>query len=79
MLLDFIKMSNAGIDYFDFQEVKKDGKCGYRYLLCRPLTDPQREFLSQYSNVIIGTARNRYAPEIRHDTVILMDEDSLDT
>ena len=65
-----------GIKYFAFSRVTNTntGEKGYKYILCDPLTDEQKEFLAQFKNVIISSATYKYAPEIKHDTVILMDK-----
>lgn len=69
------------IDYLDsidnsyhaFQKVKGDKGIGYRYVLSEPLTQEQKDYLKQYSNVVINSAQHKYAPEIKYDTVILLD------
>lgn len=44
---------------------------GVRFILCRDLTDDETAYLQEFDNVHFGTATYRYAPEIRHPTVIL--------
>ena len=65
-----------GIQYHAFQRITNTTtkEKGYRYILCDPLTDEQKEALKQFKNVIISSCSYRYAPEINHDTVILMDK-----
>ena len=71
--LTFSKMIEMGIEYFDFQDVSKGEKTGTRYILDKPLTMLQRAKLQEYSNVIISSCSYKYAPEITHDTIILLD------
>lgn len=69
-------MCALGIFYFASQRVKDPdtGERGTRYTLDKPLTQEQRAALELYSNVLISSCRAKYAPEIRHDTVILFDK-----
>ena len=71
--LTFSKMIEMGIEYFDFREVSNGEKTGTRYILDKPLTTLQRAKLQKYSNVIISSCSYKYAPEITHDTIILLD------
>lgn len=72
--LPFSKMIEMGIEYFDFREVSNGEKTGTRYTLDKPLTTLQRVKLQEYSNVIISSCSYKYAPEITHDTIILLDK-----
>ena len=64
-----------GIEYHSFARVKnKEGMKGWRYTLCKSLTDEQREVLAKFKNVVLSSCQHRYAPEIRHDVVILTDK-----
>lgn len=75
--LDIFDLYDMGIEYHDFQRVtKRDTKeKGYRYTLSKPLTDSQREQVMRYKNVILGgSCHYKYAPEIRYETLILMDK-----
>lgn len=65
----------VGMQYFAFSRVrdKATGERGYRYILDKPVTDAQRQALAWAENIVWGTAQYRYAPEIVHDTVILLD------
>lgn len=64
-----------GIEYHSFARVKnKEGMKGWRYTLCKSLTDEQREVLGMFKNVVLSSCQHRYAPEIRHDVVILTDK-----
>lgn len=65
----------TGMQYFDFARVRNaaTGERGYRYMLCKPATDAQRQALTWAKNIVWGTAQYRYAPEIVHDTIILLD------
>ena len=61
--------------YHDFHRVKDvDGNKGFRYILNKPLTDERRNQLYAFSNVRISSCVHKYAPEIRYDTVILLDK-----
>lgn len=72
-LYHFSDLINDGIMFFNFMSVKdNNGKKGIRYLLSNPLTEDQKEKLSKYDNVIISSAVYRYAPEIKHDSIILL-------
>lgn len=75
---DFLKfLDSIGSSYSGFTRVHKDedGKryYGYRYTLTTKLTDEQKRELTKYSNVEIGDATYRYAPEISYSTVVLID------
>lgn len=72
--LTFSKMIEMGIEYFYFQDVSNGEKTGTRYTLDKPLTTLQRVKLQEYSNVIISSCSYKYAPEITHDTIILLDK-----
>lgn len=69
-------LCSLGIVYFASQRVKDPdtGERGTRYVLDTPLTWDQKTALWNYSNVFISSCRHRYAPEIRHDTIILFDK-----
>ena len=71
-ILDLIRLN---VDYFKFERVKNaEGKRGTRYTLEKPLTDSQLEYLSQFKNVITSSCTYRYAPEIQHQVVIILDK-----
>ena len=46
---------------------------GTRYILGKPMTKQQEEYIKQFKNVVISTAQYRWAPEIKHQTIILTD------
>ena len=71
--LDFYTMIEMDIEYFDFRDVSNGEKTGTRYILDKPLSTLQRAKLQKYSNVIISSCTYKYAPEITHDTIILLD------
>lgn len=54
--------------------VTKDGRKGVRYMLYRPLGERQIRSLAKYSNVKLSVARYRYAPEITHDCVTILED-----
>ena len=59
--------------YFDFMHVKDGNENkGVKFLLSDPLTESQKEKLSKYDNIIISSVSYKYAPEIKHDTIILL-------
>ena len=65
----------AGIEYCAFQRIRNlDGVSGYRYILDKPLTKSQKEFVSKFKNTIVSSCGYRYAPEIRHETLTLFDK-----
>ena len=70
-ILDLIRLN---VEYFKYEHVKNsEGKKGTRYTLEKPLTDSQLEYLSQFKNVILSTCNYRYAPEIEHQVVIILE------
>ena len=72
-LYHFHNMIQDNIEYFDFQYVSNNqGQKGTRYLLSNPLTEEQKNKLEKYDNVIISECHYRYAPEIKHTTLILL-------
>ena len=71
-IMDLIRVN---VEYFKFERVKNaEGKRGTRYTLEKPLTDSQVEHLSQFKNVILSTCNYRYAPELEHQVVIILDK-----
>lgn len=61
--------------WYAFSRVSNSkGQKGWRYVLCSPLTEEQRESLAKWKNIVISSCSHRYAPEITHDTVILLDK-----
>lgn len=69
-------LSLNGIRFFAYSRVKnpETGERGYRYILTNPLTVEQKAVLAQFKNVIISSAVYRYAQEIEHETIILLDK-----
>lgn len=69
-------MLDAGIEYIDFQRVtnKKTGVKGWRYILENPLTEKQVAIINSFKNTVISSCQYRYAPEIKHDTLIILDK-----
>lgn len=64
-----------GIDYGYSARVKNaDGEKGWRYVLDKPLTPEQEKAVRSFKNTIISTATYRYAPEIVHQTIIMLDK-----
>ena len=63
--------------YFDFVRfsISRNGKRYYawKYILSKDLSDEQRNYLKSFSNVSIGNAVYKYAPEIKNDTVNIFD------
>ncbi len=67
-----------GIEWFDAHRCKRTDEAGKvirgtRYILEKPMTEHQEEYLKQFKNVVVSTAKYRYAPEIKHQTIILTD------
>ncbi len=69
--VDYLDSIDNG--YTGFAKVTGNKGSGYRYTLSNKLTREQHDYLAQYDNVDFGTAQYRYAPEIKYDTVILLD------
>lgn len=69
--VDYLDSIDNG--YTGFARVTGNKGSGYRYTLSDKLTREQHDYLAQYDNVDFGTAQYRYAPEIKYDTVILLD------
>lgn len=71
-ILDLIRLN---VEYFKFERVKNsEGKKGTRYTLEKPLNESQSTYLSQFKNVILSTCSYRYAPEIKHQVLIILDK-----
>lgn len=70
--VDYLDSIDNG--YTGFAKVTGNKGSGYRYTLSNKLTREQHDYLAQYDNVDFGIAQYRYAPEIKHDTVILLDK-----
>ncbi len=70
--IDFRDFGKYGINYIAFQRVKNfNGVRGTRYILDKKLTPEQETAVRSWKNVTIGSATNRYAPEIKYNTVTL--------
>ena len=69
--VDYLDSIDNG--YTGFAKVTGNKGSGYRYTLSNKLTREQHDYLAQYDNVDFGIAQYRYAPEIKYDTVILLD------
>lgn len=69
--VDYLDSIDNG--YTGFAKVTGNKGSSYRYTLSNKLTREQHDYLAQYDNVDFGTAQYKYAPEIKHDTVILLD------
>lgn len=73
--LQLFDMIRAGVDYIAYQRVKDQaGNMGYRYILDKPLSAEQKEYIIGFQNVIVSSAAYKYAPEIKHDVIILLDK-----
>ena len=68
-----LKLIPGGIFEADYI-ITKDGHTGVRYMLCKPLGERQIRSLAKYSNAKISVARYRYAPEITHDCVTVLED-----
>lgn len=70
-LFDIIAL---GIDYHAFQRVKdRNGNRGTRYILSTQLTPEQIAAVNRFKNTVISSAMQRYAPEIKYQTIIILD------
>ena len=69
--VDYLDSIDNG--YTGISKVKNNKGVGYRYNLKNKLTREQHSYLEQYDNVFFGEAQYKYAPEIKYDTVILLD------
>lgn len=73
--MDLRDFESLGVSFIDCSRVRdKKGNRGWRYLMEKRLTEPQRTAVERFQNTIIGTARYRHAPEIVRDTIIIMDQ-----
>ena len=71
-IFDLMKIN---VEYFKYERVKNsEGKKGTRYTLEKSLTESQSTYLSQFKNVILSTCSYRYAPEIKHQVLIILDK-----
>lgn len=67
---------HIGVEYFASARVtnKNTGERGYRFILEKPLTAEQVEYISKFKNVILSDCYFKYAPEIKHPTILLLDK-----
>ena len=74
--LNMYDLYEMGIDWFESHRVydKKNNNYGTRFVLDKQLTSNQLEKINNYKNVVISDCQYRYAPEIKHTTIILMDK-----
>ena len=73
--LNMYDLYDMGIDWFESHRVHdKNNNRGTRFILDKPLTSNQLEKINSYKNVVISECHHRYAPEIKHTTIILMDK-----
>ena len=71
----FIDIISNDIKYFASQRVKSaDGVKGIRFILDAPLTETQKSALKGYKNIIYSNCYYKYAPEIKHCTLIILDK-----
>ena len=65
-------------DYYSYRRISSKGgyKCGgYAYLLCDRLSEEEITYLlSHYQNTYLVLSSNEYAPEIKHDVLIVFDK-----
>lgn len=62
--------------YYKFSRVKaKGGEKGYLYYLCQTLTETaKKEITTNYNNTELFIASPEYAPEIKHNAVLIYDK-----
>lgn len=71
----FSDLIDLDIEYHAFQRVKRcDGVTGTRFVLSKPLSDTQRKKLSAFRNIVFSSCAHKYAPEIRYETLIILDK-----
>lgn len=71
----FFDIINNDIKFFTSQRVKNaDGEKGTRFILDAPLTEAQKSALKGYKNIIYSTCYYKYAPELKHNTLIILDK-----
>lgn len=73
--MTFETLVSLGLDYIDSMPVysPKTGKKGIRYILEKYLTDDETKALQQaYKNIVISDCYYRYAPEIKHGSIIIL-------
>ena len=73
--MNFYDLIDMNINYHDFQQVHDNaGNKGTRYILSNMLTDEQIAKINSFKNTIISTCQYRYAPEIKYQTLIILDK-----
>lgn len=71
----FYDIINNDIKYFASQRVKNaDGIKGIRFILDAPLTEAQKSALKGYKNIIYSNCYYKYAPEVKHATLVILDK-----
>lgn len=71
----FSDLMMKNVEYTAFSRVRDaKGNRGTRYVLSEPMSKEAREYFEKFENVKFGKAHYRYAPEIVHDTLILLDK-----
>jgi hypothetical protein len=70
----FNDLLNDGFIYHNFSRVNNNGAKGWRYVLNKPITEAQRERLSQYKNVIFGTCYYKYDVRQSWDCIVIFDK-----
>lgn len=71
----FSDIATQCIGFSAFQRITDShGNKGTRYVLTEPLTKEKQAYFTKFENVRFGKAQYRYAPEIVHDTLILLDK-----
>lgn len=62
--------------YYKFIRIRNKGTGvrGYAYILDKPLTDSEKEWLLTYDNTEVVLHSCQYAPELKHDAVIVYDK-----
>lgn len=71
----FSDLMMQNVEYTAFSRVcDSKGNRGTRYVLSEPMAKEVKEYFEKFENVKFGKAHYRYAPEIVHDTLILLDK-----
>ena len=73
--LNMYDLYDMGIAWSESHRVHdKDNNYGTRFVLDKQLTSNQLDTINNYKNVIVSECYYRYASEIKHTTIILMDK-----
>ena len=65
---------NTEYNFIHYEPVynTKTGKKGIRYVTPEPFTDEEKKAFKAYSNVVVSECYIKYAPEIKHGSIIIL-------